>query len=339
MRFLAATVVAAALVVVLPMAGRGSSEDDSALHDSGARRIEVPVAGLAFALPEGWRVAVDHPDATASSLVVVTNLWSSGLCELRDFHQATNGEYTTGEVADILQTGARLDPDGEFVAHAEVVLPAGTGIRLDRRERIDADAWLEQSDYLVTIGDTVAWLYCHTGDEAPPDRWRGLAETIEAIPVGDGGIVYDFDERVVLPHLGFKLDFPEEWVVGALTTRSQPEPVFRGVHALSPDGPCSAHDMGRTPQDRGWQGLDDMAEWDAGKSGGKEGWEQSFLDLAAGRTLRIDREVESTDMPHSTRYVFTNGGSWAILSCYAADPPADRWLSIAETIEFLPAEE
>ena len=338
MRFLAATVVAAALVVGLPMAGRGSSEDDSALHDSGARRIEVPVAGLAFALPEGWRVAVDHPDATASSLVVVTNLWSSGLCELRDFHQATNGEYTTGEVADILQTGARLDPDGEFVAHAEVVLPAGTGIRLDRRERIDADAWLEQSDYLVTIGDTVAWLYCHTGDEAPPDRWRGLAETIEAIPVGDGGIVYDFDERVVLPHLGFKLDFPEEWVVGALTTRSQPEPVFRGVHALSPDGPCSAHDMGRTPQDRGWQGLDDMAEWDAGKSGGrKAGSNPSWTsqpDVRSGSTVRWSprtcRTARGTCSPMVAR------GQSLVLR---GRPAADRWLSIAETIEFLPAEE
>ena len=42
--------------------------------------------------------------------------------------------------------------------------------------------------------------------------------------------------------------------------------------------------------------------------------------------------------PPRTAWVFVEGDWRLLLSCMADDPPVDRWLSIAETFEFLPDE-
>jgi hypothetical protein len=70
-----------------------------------------------------------------------------------------------------------------------------------------------------------------------------------------------------------------------------------------------------------------------------------IVDLPAGEAGRLDyvEPMEFTDMGvvtiHGSMY-FLTGETWEYgLTCLAAAAPDDRWLSIAETFEFLPAEE
>ena len=60
------------------------------------------------------------------------------------------------------------------------------------------------------------------------------------------------------------------------------------------------------------------------------------VDLASGPAWRLDYVGQS--VPQSAYLLGWNDGILA-LDCFAFDPPDDRWLSIAETFEFLPAEE
>jgi len=60
-------------------------------------------------------------------------------------------------------------------------------------------------------------------------------------------------------------------------------------------------------------------------------------DLAAGRAAALD--VLYDDGRASREYLFTDTTAWLRLSCVSNEPPDERWLSVAETFEFLPAEE
>ncbi len=64
------------------------------------------------------------------------------------------------------------------------------------------------------------------------------------------------------------------------------------------------------------------------------------LRLPAGEAIRVDM-TESADAPPTTITIFSLAGAAGFyrLWCTSDAPPADRWLSIAETIEFLPAGE
>ena len=59
-----------------------------------------------------------------------------------------------------------------------------------------------------------------------------------------------------------------------------------------------------------------------------------YVDVPAGRTLAID--CLDQDGCDGRDYIYTASGTWFTLVCYASPPPDDRWLSIAETFEFLP---
>ncbi len=58
-----------------------------------------------------------------------------------------------------------------------------------------------------------------------------------------------------------------------------------------------------------------------------------------GEAVRIDVEVTEEGVD-SASYILTDETTFYILMCEAfPEPPEDRWLSIAETFEFLPTEE
>jgi hypothetical protein len=55
----------------------------------------------------------------------------------------------------------------------------------------------------------------------------------------------------------------------------------------------------------------------------------------AGRIESVD-----ADGDHLTQYDLNDGDRWVSIGCTtSANPPDDSWLSIAETFEFLPAQE
>ena len=61
-----------------------------------------------------------------------------------------------------------------------------------------------------------------------------------------------------------------------------------------------------------------------------------YLDFPVGQAARMDVPDEAT---HLSVYLLRGGNTFYWISCAGDDPPDDRWLSIAETFEFLPAEE
>jgi hypothetical protein len=62
------------------------------------------------------------------------------------------------------------------------------------------------------------------------------------------------------------------------------------------------------------------------------------MTLAAGDAVRVDVEYVDREWDRSY-YWLTDGRVLATLGCQATRGPDDHWLPIAETFEFLPADE
>lgn len=90
---------------------------------------------------------------------------------------------------------------------------------------------------------------------------------------------------------------------------------------------CGVTEAALMVREAGWASLDALVD----------GTKADAIDLPAGAASRSD-VVEHVGRL-GTRDIYTEGGKWFFLGCYAVDPPEDRWLSVAETFGFLPAEE
>jgi uncharacterized membrane protein YhaH (DUF805 family) len=62
--------------------------------------------------------------------------------------------------------------------------------------------------------------------------------------------------------------------------------------------------------------------------------DSAVMDLPAGRVASVDTMYK--DGLDERDYVFKDGKAWFLLQCFSTSAPEDRWLSIAETFEFLP---
>jgi len=164
-------------------------------------------------------------------------------------------------------------------------------------------------------------------------------------PVIEGG-------RIERPEDGFALTFPDTWTVEAFTPESSEDMVagtllegrasllLAGVDADTGEG-CglldgtvferevldwnSVHDAAR----KGASNLLSMPEWAETSS--------AVVSLPVGQVARID--AVGADGAYQEQYLFTDGDRWLFLNCSADERRDDGWLSIAETFEFLPAEE
>jgi hypothetical protein len=63
------------------------------------------------------------------------------------------------------------------------------------------------------------------------------------------------------------------------------------------------------------------------------------VGLPAGDAVRCGSTWTCPRRGDHTQYLLTDGAGFYSPACIASEPPADRWLPIAETFEFLPAEE
>ena len=184
-----------------------------------------------------------------------------------------------------------------------------------------------------------------------------LAQSPSPDPVGLGG-------RVEVPGSGFALTFPEDWV----WVRHPVPDVDAAIESLA-----GVMDPAEADGYRDLLALVEEAAPVVGTLGfGRDTcfvqvweWDLSSGDLAArmvarfqaedaytgvtstevmtgaGETIRIDYRYSSPDAStEQAQYVFAHGptGLVHVLLCAADDPPEDRWLSIAETFEFLAEE-
>lgn len=163
------------------------------------------------------------------------------------------------------------------------------------------------------------------------------------------------DGRVTMPEHGFAVSFPTDWTLEARpTSRSvglaslvDPEsqdmlvPVAAAVPGHRHDH-CVVVDFAPLVQARSdWATLDDVVAGFEAMLRSDPLWvglDSTIIDLPVGRAGRIlrDRAGESESV-HT--YVFTRADAWFYLECVVHSGPSGDWRAIAETFEFLPAEE
>jgi hypothetical protein len=139
------------------------------------------------------------------------------------------------------------------------------------------------------------------------------------------------DQRVEAPEAGIAVTFPDDWVV-------EVQPIMSDA-VLSAEAPGGGSCAVMLPDHTRWSDLDDAGESflsvmrDFGAA-----TTSLALRLPVGDVIRIDTEVPEEGY-FSSIYLLHDGTTFYGLMCDASDAPDDDWLSIAETFEFLPAEE
>jgi hypothetical protein len=158
--------------------------------------------------------------------------------------------------------------------------------------------------------------------------------------------------RIERPEDGFTVTFPARWEVREWLPEQGPGRWGRPMGSLggrlalfagapSGNGGCYVHVNDRfaeqpisvdTYADRSIEDLRSDSGLDIEKV------RRAVTDLPAEWGKRIDVTFSGGG---ATEYMLTQDGVFYTLGCFvpSGDPPADRWLSIAETFEFLPAVE
>jgi hypothetical protein len=155
-------------------------------------------------------------------------------------------------------------------------------------------------------------------------------------------------QRVEVPEAGFAVTFPVDWEVSIDTSDLPGEggtfAVVSGREAAS-DVTCEVYLRGRctgSPFGDCAAALDEVAArmvayFDGDESSSRID-ESTAMDLPAGYTVRVDTEWIDEGVFGSS-YTLTDGKVADSLLCSGSERPDDDWLSIAETFEFLPADE
>ena len=88
-----------------------------------------------------------------------------------------------------------------------------------------------------------------------------------------------------------------------------------------------------------WSGLEGFVEaFIAMFRSAPEALATTAIELPSGSAVRIDDVDPDANLERSA-YLLTDGAHYYSLTCFGVAAPQDRWQSIAETLEFLPAEE
>lgn len=149
------------------------------------------------------------------------------------------------------------------------------------------------------------------------------------------------EPRAEISGVGFAVTFPEGWLV---ETRGGE------LQAVSADGSALCQPNSSSidvPVDDPEAVLDKLAAIFPvfSDDGPMPVIETTEIELPAGRAVRFiadyaldDGLVEGYDARYGTTYLMTDGRVLLFFACWAPERPDDDWLTIAETIEFLPEE-
>jgi hypothetical protein len=166
-----------------------------------------------------------------------------------------------------------------------------------------------------------------------------ISDRYELVPWGETDIGPVIESgRIERPDDGFAVTFPDEWTAYEASTEYNEEAltgtaaedrlaaIIVGVDAETGAG-CVVFGLTRFASAAGWSTVEGkVAETEAVP-----------IELPAGPAARHDAVDQA--MRHEAQYTFVNEGEWFMLSCDSSLPFDVRWLSVAETFEFLPAEE
>ena len=247
-------------------------------------------------------------------------------------------------------------------------LPAGPAGKMSHALQFDDPGATGREITVVTyifpaLGRVYA-LGC-SGFGSSDDDWLSIAETFEFLPndqpppgppVGVGG-------RIAIPGADFALTFPDDWpwvryagwdweAVRFELAELVGDDEADGFEAFypdldddspligqGPDGLCRVHiTPSALPLDEFVPGY--LANRESG--GLHYGVTRSDVALRSGEATRLVYDLVADSPSHGwvgTDYLWSTGSAIYLLMCMSPEHPSDDWLSIAETLEFLPIQE
>ena len=332
-------------------------------QEPAARTVEIPGSGATVTLPRQWRTWVAESDRGPDS-VRTTDLSSGWLCRIASDATASeqglvSAEAAADAIADSITEFAEYGPSFEIDVAEPFEVPTGSAVLLTFGSP-ERDPWY-RIDRIVLVDAPQGVVRVSCGG-APAEHASGVAMTIA--PLAADYVPEPFDPRVELTAHGFAMDFGPEWEVssrmallGAQGTLLGGTPVLsagrrRSLHvgpsSTTPSATvrkswsadrCLIEDDSDVP---GLTGLTSVADWRAAiKDAGKGTLHEKtptmkVIDLASGPAFRADWPTRPA---RTIAWIVSDAEHVVVLRCSSERQPEDRWRSVAESIEFLPAEE
>ncbi|MGD8683254.1 MAG: hypothetical protein PVG27_04860 [Chloroflexota bacterium] len=335
-----------ALITLLPAVGVGhaASGQTPELADRlelAGGRVEVAEAGYALTLPVGWRivrpVAADLDAIAANAREVVPELapaveammasgnplslvafgparedrWSADCTVVASAAGGrSTDEIVRAEMAGLERVSAAVTSGPDPVL---LELPIGDVWRFDYRM---SHGGMERagSAHLIHVGESLYVLTC-TDWERPDDSWLSIAESFELLPRTSESVEHRY-----------RIRWPVGWAAIGPYLESSP---WLHEHADRGDEVCVLVDEHLVPGSPGWT-LDARAGQQVEDFPDRERSDVTGLHRSVERAARIDKATGAA-------YLFATGDRLFSLVCDSRTgvPPDDRWLSIAQTFEFL----
>jgi hypothetical protein len=176
------------------------------------------------------------------------------------------------------------------------------------------------------------------------------------LPVGDGCALVEGptpsrqegSQRVEVPEAGFAITFPASWEVsidtsdlrgegGSFAVVSGRDPASDSTCEIYLYGPCTGTPFGDCAAALDEVAARMVAYFDGDGSSSRTD-ASTTMDLPAGYAVRVDTEWIDEGV-FGSLYLLTDGSVHDTLRCRGSERPDDRWLSIAESFEFLPEDE
>jgi hypothetical protein len=321
-----------------------AAPDASASEETPTRTIGIPGTDLAVTLPAAWRIWPARESGYPTEMWA-TDVAAGQICQFSRLEGGTSAERAAHETVQAMDA----HPQMEVMERTFLNVPAGNAVRVAYGVKgAPDDPRFVLNEYYVTIPEGVLSVYC-SGDDPPSDRWLHVVEAIASTPA-DPPTSAPFDPRVEVPERGFALDFPAAWLVRSW---SWPGPgpvlggsvVLRAVTLADEDGAggyeclleadATLPSRSDVPSPDEWR--DTLISIAAAQERQASEPVATEVGLSSGRAIRVDWE-QWQEMP-ATAWIFADSDRHAALLCRADEPPADRWLSIAESFEFLRAAE
>ena len=341
MRRLTYRVMLAALAVtgMMSTAAPGLSATEEAV----LRVVEIPGSGFTVTLPVEWRIWSAEGTVNPTG-ITATDIATRQICRFSLIDDLASAERAAHQTVELIEA----HPQHEVVERTFLNVPAGNAVRVAYHlKAAPDDPRSVLNEYYLTVPDGVVSAYC-SGDEPPADRWLSVIEAIAPL-AADPPSSAPFDPRVEVPAQGFAVDFGAEWLV-----RSWPGPgpvlggnlVLRAVTVAGEDGSggyeCVLEDDTVLPRS---SDMDSLEEWQEMLISSADAQERQTsdpvvteVDLPSGHAVRVDWRRWSRDPATAWIFLDSSGHAAAALLCRSDEPPPDRWLSIAETFEWVPEE-
>lgn len=326
-------------------------------------RVELAAYGFAITFPEDWTVRQVTPEGERafwgegspdgqSLILAAERTLQDDYCFVEfDDPSARDEPVSLAHYAAWVEDQWLEDPAYDDEARTRVDLPVGPAWRIDSFYNTRSESW-----YVARGADGIYKVECASSDPSA-DRWLSIAETLEFLPDPASGSIAPSPVlgggRIARPAEGFAVTFPEEWTVEEVTPEFDewwwnrtPEqrvlaPTILWADQPGSDGYCLVVDFTRLAEKPpAWRSVRAATrglwfDWRDDET--LVGPEYVLQGFPLGRMGHLS--AISVDGWTQDGYVYSDSALWMYLACWSPDAPEDRWLSIAETFEFLPAEE